>query len=95
MKESEKELLTTKPLEPVKKQPRVRSAKDRDYGNKKDVMMADENEDDDFDFQFDEKDEQPTGGYYEEDDDEPGDETLYSKSFVKAFFGFNNYTEAG
>ena len=77
----------------MKKQPRVRSAKDRDYGNKKDVMMADDDEDD-FDFQFDEKDEQPTGGYYEEDD-EPGDEALHSKSFVKKFFGFTNYTEAG
>ena len=94
MKESEKSQLTKQPIEAVSKPRRVGSAKDRDYAVKKDVMMAADDQED-LDFQFDDKDEQPVG-YYEEDQnsDEPGDEALYSKSFVNAFFAFQDFEEA-
>lgn len=58
--------------------------------------MAGSSSDDDghFDFDFDEKDEPVGGNYYEEDEDAPDDEVLYSKSFVTAFFSFKSFGEA-
>ena len=55
--------------------------------------MAGSSSDDDghFDFDFDEKDEPVGGNYYEEDEDAPDDEVLYSKSFVTAFFSFKSF----
>lgn len=55
-------------------------------------------DDDDFDF-LDDKilgndDEYPTGQNLD-DDQEEGDEQLYSKSFVNAFFGFKDFSQAG
>lgn len=61
--------------------------------------MMHNNKDDlenDINLALDEKDEHPVQGYYDEDDDdEPGDETMYSKRFVNAFFGFQDLNEAG
>lgn len=86
------------PLETVQKPTRIRSAKTRDYGGRHDQMMHSDDDDfeNDINLALDEKDEQPVQGYYDEDEeDEPGDEALYSKRFVNAFFGFQDIAEAG